>query len=323
MQFLPPKPQAVASRWRTQPGAGHNDLSLTAGGFAMIRKGNFTRIGPAWGGATLLSLLLCLGIGMSASGGATAKDDGGSKDESSGSSWWSWKSGVANFSWGGVSWNNGGSQVTGSDKLANDSRPAEGVKAIDLHGPIDVILRQGPGRRVTVHTDDNIVPLVETVVEDGVLVIRPRAGTSARSRHPIVASVEVPSLAALKVDGSGDIECAGWDGDLLEVSVHGSGDVHIDSLHASTLAVLVHGSGDVRLSGKVARQGYDIEGSGDVKAHELVGEVVAIKISGSGDASVWATRELAIEINGSGDVHYRGPAKVTQQVHGSGDVIHE
>jgi hypothetical protein len=246
--------------------------------------------------------------------------EGADAQDGHSTSWWSWSNGIFNFSWGGVRWG-GGPVVTGSDKLTNDSRPVEGVKSLVLAGPIDVVLRQGPGKRVTVHTDDNIAPLIETVVEDGALQIRTRPGSAGRSRHPIVVTVEVPALSGISIEGSGDVECAAWDGDVMQMTVRGSGDLRVDSLHAQALAVLVRGSGDVRLSGKVARQGFVIEGSGNVHAHELVGEQVAVKISGSGDADLWATGDLTVEINGSGDVHYRGPARLVKQIHGSGDVV--
>jgi hypothetical protein len=235
----------------------------------------------------------------------------------------SWNDDGFHFSWGGYRWGGGSKEVEGSDHPINDTRPAEGVQTLLLQGPIDVVLKQGPANRVTVHTDDNIAPLVETTVEKGELRIRPRPGTAAHSRHPVVATVEIPSLSALHIEGSGDVRCGGWTGDLLEISLLGSGDARFDGITVSTLAVLIRGSGDVSLAGKAARQGFDIEGSGDVHAHDLVGESVGVKIAGSGDADVWATHDIDIEINGSGDVHYRGPAKAHQRVLGSGDITHD
>jgi len=187
---------------------------------------------------------------------------------------------------------------------------------------VGVILRQGPANEAVVHTDDNILPLIDTRVENGVLRISPRPGRSFRTKHAIVVNVEVPDVSGIDVEGSGDIQCARWDGDVLQLTVRGSGDVRFDALRVPAVAVLIAGSGDVQLAGKVPRQGFVIEGSGDIKAGELAGEEVAVRIHGSGDAHVWATRALTAEVAGSGDVRYRGTATVVRNIMGSGEVVH-
>jgi len=236
--------------------------------------------------------------------------------------WWSWGQGMFGLTVGGVTYGSGPNPVIGSDKLVHQTRPVSGVHALDLRGPIDVVLKQGDAGRVTVHTDDNIADLIETPVVDGVLHVNIRTHASFKVKHPIGVTVEVPHLDAIKMQGSGDLNCSQFDSDLLEITVIGSGDARFDALHVGTLAVLVQGSGDVSLSGNAPQQGYVIEGSGDIDADELIGRNVAIRIAGSGDAKLMASETLSVEIAGSGDVSYRGDAVLKKTVHGSGDITH-
>jgi hypothetical protein len=235
---------------------------------------------------------------------------------------WSWGNGSYGLVFGGVTYGDGANQLVGSDRLVHQLRTINGVRAIELRGPIDIVIKQGQVEKLTLHTDDNVAPLIETPVDDGVLRIGVQPGASFRTRHPVGVTVEVLRLNAIKVLGSGDVTCAQFDSELMEISVRGSGDVRMDALHTGALAVLIQGSGDVHLSGTAPKQGYVIEGSGDVSAEELTGRNVAVRIAGSGDAKVWATETLTIDIAGSGDVTYHGQPALTKSVHGSGDIVH-
>ena len=236
--------------------------------------------------------------------------------------WWSWGQGMFGLSLGGLTYGSGPNPVIGSDKLVHQTRPVSGVHALELRGPIDVVLKQGDAERVTVHTDDNLAELIETPVVDGVLHVGIRARASFKVKHPIGVTVELPHLDAVKMQGSGDLNCSQFDTDLLEITLMGSGDARFDALRVGTLAVLVQGSGNLSLSGNAPKQGYVIEGSGDIDADELIGRNVAIRISGSGDAKLMASATLSVEIAGSGDVDYRGEAILTKNVHGSGNITH-
>jgi len=235
---------------------------------------------------------------------------------------WSWGEGVLRWGFGGVSYGDSASRITGSDNLVNQLRTISGVKGIELSGPIDVVLKQGPAEKLALHTDDNIAPLIQTAVDDGILRIGVQPGAAFRTKHAIGVTVELPHLDSVKVLGSGDLSCSQFDTDLLEIATGGSGRVRFDSLRTGKLAVRVQGSGDVRLSGTAAKQAYGIEGSGNIDAEELAGREVAVRIAGSGGAKVWATESLSIEIAGSGNVDYRGQPVLTRNVHGPGDVVH-
>ncbi len=237
--------------------------------------------------------------------------------------WWSWSDGIFGFFFDGVSYGDGPGGVVGSDKLVRDVRAIGGAHAIELRGPINIVLKQGTADKATVHTDDNIAPFVQTTVTDGVLHIGMRPGAHFRARHPIGVTVELNRLDALKVIGSGGASCAQFETDLLELTVVGSGEVRFDSLKAGAVAVLIQGSGTVTLAGAAAQQGYVIEGSGDVDADDLTGRDVAVRVAGSGDAKVWATANLTVEIAGSGDVRYHGNPALKKAIHGSGDASRE
>jgi hypothetical protein len=215
--------------------------------------------------------------------------------------------------------------TSGSGKAATEARDASGFAAISLRGDIDLVVRQGARDHVQVTADDNLLPLLQTVIEGSddqrTLVIQWPRGQSIRTRAKTVVTVDVVKLTALASSGSGDIKVEALKTPELALSISGSSDARLHRLDTERLRVSIAGSGDVQVSGKASKLSLSITGSGDVQARELVADDVEIAIAGSGDASVQAGKTLAVSIAGSGDVEYAGGATITKsRIAGSGSI---
>ena len=216
-------------------------------------------------------------------------------------------------------------RTAGSGREATESRPVADFEAIAVADSIDLVVRQGEKEALMLSADDNVLPLVETVVEAGqrgrTLVIRLRRGESVSTRRPIKATVDVVRLVALASAGSGNTTVGALKTPSLRLSLAGSGDATLDALTADALEVRVAGSGDVKGAGTASQVKLTIAGSGDVDLAALVAEQVTVSIAGSGDAKVTANQSLGVTIAGSGDVVYGGAVTaVRTSVAGSGSV---
>jgi hypothetical protein len=223
-------------------------------------------------------------------------------------------------SFGWTSWLWGGERVSGSGKLATEQRTVSGFDGISVSSGVKVVLRQSGKEAVEVKADDNIVPLIETRVEDRKLAIGIKRGYNVSTRNPVVVTVDLDKLNSISVAGTGDVESEQLKGSDLRVSIAGSGDVKLGTLSLGSLSVSIAGSGDFSASGSAPTQKYSISGSGDIRAIKLEGKDVTVKIAGSGDARVWAKDTLTASIAGSGDITYVGDAKISKSVAGSGSV---
>ena len=221
---------------------------------------------------------------------------------------WEW-----NWGWGGKS-------VKGSGVMKTEARNVSGFTSISMSIPGNVEVIQGSTEGVSIEGDDNIVPLVETVVEHGGLKIRFTEKNLSISAKTLRLVVNVKTVDGLSVAGSGDMHAAKLQSATLKASIAGSGDVSIASLDTDTLTVSIAGSGNFVAGGKAKSVETRIAGSGDLKIGKLEGNSVKVSIAGSGDATVWAKESLTISVAGSGDVRYYGDAKVSQSVAGSGSV---
>ncbi len=216
-------------------------------------------------------------------------------------------------------WSFGFNSTKGSGVIKTEARNVSGFNRIGLSLPGVVEVVQGDSEGLKIETDDNLLPLIETVVEDGSLKLRVKDKGNI-STKTLKITVSAKSIEGLSVGGSGDIRAAKLKTGKLKVSVAGSGDVNITSLDADDLHISIAGSGTFVAGGKANAVSSSIAGSGDLKAGKLESNSHKISIAGSGNATVWVKDTLSVKVAGSGDVKYYGDAKVTQSVAGSGSI---
>ena len=212
----------------------------------------------------------------------------------------------------------------GSGNMATETRSVGAFEAVGTNGAMDLVVRQGAQQSVQVQADDNLLPLLETVVESGskgaTLQVRWKRGESIHSRSKVLVTVVMPKLTALASAGSGNIQLETFSTPSLQLAISGSGNTRLDGLSTDDLGVRISGSGNVGGKGSAKTLKVNIAGSGDVRLMDLRADDVSISIAGSGGAAVNAQKALTVSIAGSGDVTYTGDAAVKSSVAGSGSV---
>jgi hypothetical protein len=186
-----------------------------------------------------------------------------------------------------------------------------------------VLLRQGERASLTVETDENLLPYIGTVVEDGTLVL----GTSSEAMNlrvrPTLLTFHLTlvTVTALRLAGVGDIRASSLDVGDLAIDLSGAGDVSVESLNAGGVVVCLGGVGNIELAGQADGQQVRISGSGTYHAADLCSESADVTVSGIGDATVWARATLQVRIPGTGSVKYYGSPDVRYRSGGLGRVI--
>ncbi|MFO1263842.1 MAG: head GIN domain-containing protein [Rhodoferax sp.] len=212
------------------------------------------------------------------------------------------------------------SAVQGSGQVVTVNRTVSGIRGVSVELPAEVTLVQAATESVTLETDDNLVPLVETVVENGQLHIRKAEKQGELRAKTLRLTVTAPTFERLVVSGSGSLRAQALKAATLKTSVAGSGRVRVDNLDAETFKASIAGSGEMDVAGRADKTELSVAGSGDYRAAKLLARQAKVSVAGSGDATVFAQESLTISVAGSGDVRYYGDAAVTQSIAGSGSV---
>lgn len=223
--------------------------------------------------------------------------------------------------------------VTGNKDYKTKTINVDNFTEINLNGSPEVFYTQTSAKpSVEIYASSNIIPLIETYVKNGTLIVQYKKNTNIRNSGKVEIRVSGPALSEIRVNGSGDIHIKnGMDtrndinvivngsGDIdgknircnnLTVNVRGSGDIRLSNVKSKYSEVKVHGSGDIYLNGESESAEYNVHGSGDINAVDLKAENVSAYVHGSGDIKCHAIRTLSGRINGSGDVGYKGNPEI-------------
>ena len=221
---------------------------------------------------------------------------------------------------GPSNWLGGGERVQGSGKIVKQNREPGRFTGLATSVGGSVEIRMGDTESVSVESDDNIAPLIETVVEDGTLRIRPAKQNLNLDTRNMKIVVQVRKLDKIWVAGSGAVDVNQLQVESLKINVGGSGSINLRDLRSEALTVALGGSGGLTASGNVERVQVSIGGSGQVRAERLAARAVTVSIGGSGQATVWASKSLHVSVAGSGDIAYYGDPSVTKSMVGSGSI---
>ena len=213
-----------------------------------------------------------------------------------------------------------GSSIKGSGKLQKQAREVGNFNGVALNVPGNVELRIGNTEGITIETDDNILPLIETVVENGTLRIRSAKRNSNFRQTALTIVVHARQVERVSVGGSGTINADGLRGEKLRFDVGGSGSINAGKLDARSVSVAIGGSGNFKAGGKTEQLSASIGGSGNIAAGRLAASNVQVSIGGSGEAEVWAKDHLAISIGGSGEVSYYGDPQISRSMQRSSSI---
>jgi hypothetical protein len=192
----------------------------------------------------------------------------------------------------------GACATRGNGEQSEEDRMVEAFHGVDVGGVITLEAAEG-SPSVRVAGDANLLPLVETRVDGGVLHITTRERVSASM--PLVVRVRTPALR--------------------EVDVSGASHATIETSQPS-FELDVSGASDVRARGTTQAFELDVSGASDVDAIELVARTVEVEASGASEAHVTATEVVDAEASGASEITYGGGApQVNKETSGASSIV--
>lgn len=214
------------------------------------------------------------------------------------------------------------SKVKGNGNIITEKRTTSNYNGIRSSGSFHVLLVNGKEGEITLKGEENILPLIETIIENNTLKIRFQKNTNVRTTKKVIITVPVTDIETITLAGSGNIESKNiLKGENIITKLSGSGSINLVA-NTKEINAEITGSGNINLEGTAVHFNIKITGSGDVKAYELQAEEVQIKITGSGSVKANVSKRIAAKITGSGNVYYQGnPKYVNSKTTGSGSII--
>jgi hypothetical protein len=193
----------------------------------------------------------------------------------------------------------GSSCVKGSGKVVSQNRQVGDFTGIRLDSIGHLTVEQTGTNSVTVETDDNLQPIVTSIVKDGTLVLS-ESGCHDCSPTKIDFTVTVKSMQAIDLPSTGSAVVTKLDGPKLSVKLPGTG--------------------SIQLSGRVGDLNISASGTGACNAEQLTAKNATVVLSGTGNVRVNAADSLDAKLTGTGSILYLGSPKLTQSNTGTGKI---
>jgi len=207
----------------------------------------------------------------------------------------------------------------GNGNVIKQERKVSAFDAIEVSGAFDVYLSLGTAQSVFIEADENLLPLIRTVVIGNTLKID--NNKPIHNSKSMKVYITVTDLKRVELSGAVDLHSQNkLTLNELAVEISGATDATLD-LAVQKLAVSSSGGSNLKLSGMANRVDLDVSGAVDIRAFELLAEIVSIDISGAGEVEINVTKELTSDISGAATVRYKGnPAKVDSEISGAGSI---
>ncbi len=189
--------------------------------------------------------------------------------------------------------------IHGSGIIKDEQRSIQPFDCIDVSGAYDVEIICGEKPDLTIRGDDNLIPLVKTVVKDNTLHIWSKKSISPRRK--------------IKIEITTD--------NLTNISCSGANRILASNINNHEFEIEVSGACSIKLEGTTSLLGINLSGASSINTEHLKAEKVSVDLSGASNATVYASDELRAEISGVGSVNYYGnPKSINKRISGLGSI---
>ncbi|MCW5915079.1 MAG: DUF2807 domain-containing protein [Chitinophagaceae bacterium] len=193
--------------------------------------------------------------------------------------------------------------IKGTGAIITQTREVSNFYNVSAYGHIEATVGFGTQFKVEIKGYENMLPHLNTKVENGTLIIRFDSKVNVQD-DVVEVHITMPSLKAVTAvdDGKIIVKNAFPNMDNLTASSFDKGSVEVMD-------------GSARLIKGI------LSGTGKISAFGLFTEKAQLEINGGGQIEVSVRDNLNVKIDGSGIVYYKGNPELYTQITGTGQVI--
>lgn len=203
-------------------------------------------------------------------------------------------------------------RIVGSGTVVDRAYDLADFNSLSATNAFVVEVTQGDAFAVTVHTDDNLLDVLNVRVEDGTLYIALQEGT-ATSNATLQADVTMPAISGVAQSGATNVTLTGF-GTQPETaqpefaaSLDGAS-VLTGTISADAVTLALSGGSRATLTGEGDLLAADISGASYANLEGFSVESATLSLEGASDANVTVSGTLDVSASGASEVIYGGGA---------------
>lgn len=201
--------------------------------------------------------------------------------------------------------------------LVTQERPVAKFNQVKMEGGIEATVHRGATPALKLTSDAKTLERLESVVENGVLVLRYKEKIWFRGDGTVQADITVTELNSVEASGGCVIKGDGLSGPTCGIDISGGVEVDLKSAVCEALFVKASGGTKVKLKGTAKRLDVDGSGGADIDTRELLAQAAKIEGSGGFVGKVSVVESLEGDLSGGASLKVKGNPK-TRKVETSG-----
>jgi hypothetical protein len=209
--------------------------------------------------------------------------------------------------------------IKGNGNVVKQERKVTGFSGLEVGGAFRVFLTQGDEEKLIIEADENLLPVIETKVKGGTLII----STNENIKDFKTLNIYLTFKDMRDMEISGACHLTGENKfrfDDLELDCSGASEVDM-KLSAGSLDMDISGASSVKLYGSAEKTNMDVSGASKLNAYELETEKCDAEVSGAASVKIFVSDELSAEVSGASKMRYKGNASlISHDVSGAGSL---
>ncbi|MFI5135683.1 MAG: GIN domain-containing protein [Chitinophagales bacterium] len=194
--------------------------------------------------------------------------------------------------------------IHGHGKIITEKRNVTGFHSISTDAVAEIILIQDSSSYVEVNSYENLVPLIETTVENSNLHIDSRKQISMMDNDRVKVTIHAPSLDEMSLSGVGSIKTE-------------------KPFHFNSIDMTLSGVGSINIDGDAHVANLINSGAGSIDIKGMNVDSVYATNSGVGSIRCAPIKYLKAIVSGVGSISYSGNPVVDKTVSGVGSIHKE
>lgn len=216
-----------------------------------------------------------------------------------------------------------GNGKKGNGKTATEVRNiSENFTSIDVESGIEVVLEQSTDKFVSVEADSNLIKLIDTKVENGVLMIEPNENYNTYNSVKVI--IRMPKIEGLESSSGSSIKGIGmFSGDAISIDASSSGEVDV-KLEYDNITLDASSSGTIKTRGIALKLETSASSSSEIQADELLVNEVVADVSSGANIKIHPIVSLSGNASSGGNISYKTePKSITKDESSGGNVGRE
>src|SRR5438309_2891521 len=210
--------------------------------------------------------------------------------------------------------------VSASVLAASQDRDVPAFDSIHVASGIRASVSVGPRKPLQVEADEDVLPLVETHVENGTLHIGFKPHTRLRGTGEVIVTAQTPELHAVATSGGAIVRASLTKADESALTADGGGEIRARGVDARTLVAKASGGSVLQVAGRAENVELNLSGGSHFDGPQLEARDVEVHGSGGAVAELRASGNVRGGLSGGSEMHLRGGARASVATSGGSEV---